>query len=227
MIPKPTRWVYLAALAVAVAGLILSTAWLVLGASHHAADGPADFGPRHAATDGHSRSSAPPASASAVRPGRPSAIPSQTARPRTLTISRLRATAPIDPVAVADDGQMEIPEDPRRVGWYRFSPPPGSGQGSTVLVGHVDSDGRGLGVLVILNRVRSGDQVLVKRTDGTTVEYHVTSRRTVGKSRLAQSGAFALDGPAVLTLITCAGPYLPDAGGYQNNLIVTAVETGS
>ncbi|MEU6273768.1 class F sortase [Streptomyces populi] len=225
MIAKPSRRFHLVALAVAVAGLALSTAWLVLGSSHHA--GPADFGPPRAGTAGNPRSSAPPANASAARPERSPGIPSRTARPQTLTISRLHATAPIDPVAVAGDGRMEIPEDPRRVGWYRFSPPPGSRQGSTVLVGHVDSDGRGLGVLVVLNRVRPGDQVLIKRTDGTTVEYHVTSRRTIGKSRLAQSGAFALDGPAVLTLITCTGPYLPDAGGYQNNLIVTAAETRS
>ncbi|MFE1444453.1 class F sortase [Streptomyces sp. NPDC058739] len=224
MIMKSSRRVLLVALAVAVAGLILSTAWLVRDASRQAVSGPADFGPVRAGADRQSLPTVPPAGASAGRPGRSPAVPAQVAQPRTLSLPRLGVTAPVDPVAVSDDGQVEVPDDPRRVGWYRFSPPPGSKQGSAVLVGHVDSDGRGLGVLVALNDVRSGDQVLVERADGSTVEYRVTARRAIDKSALAGSGAFQREGPAVLTLITCTGAYLPDAGGYQQNLVVTAVE---
>lgn len=145
-------------------------------------------------------------------------------QPSRLSLPRLGISAPVDPVGVASDGQVEIPEDPQRVGWYRFSPAPGALQGSSVVVGHVDSDGQGLGVLVALNEVRRGDQVLVQRADGARVTYQITARRTVAKDALPASGAFRRDGPAVLTLITCAGPYLSDQGGYQNNLVVTAVE---
>ncbi|MFI1562339.1 class F sortase [Streptomyces sp. NPDC020490] len=130
----------------------------------------------------------------------------------------------MDPVGVDTDGQVKVPGDPRRVGWYRFSPAPGSAEGSAVLVGHIDARGRGLGVLVALNEVRQGDRVLIERSDGSTVEYRITARRTIGKKALAGSGVFRRDGRPVLTLITCAGPYLPDQGGYQNNLVVTAVE---
>ncbi len=34
---------------------------------------------------------------------------------------------------------------------------------------------------------------------------------------------FARSGPARLTVITCGGPYLADQGGYQDNVVVTAV----
>ena len=34
---------------------------------------------------------------------------------------------------------------------------------------------------------------------------------------------FARTGPERLRLVTCTGPYLPEAGGYQQNLVVTAV----
>ncbi|MFF0201433.1 class F sortase [Streptomyces sp. NPDC005017] len=224
---KSSRRVLLAALAVAVAGLTLSTVWLVRETSRQTVSGPADFGPARAGADSRSLPSTPRADVSADGPGRSPAVPAQVAGPRTLTLARLGVTAPIDPVAVSDDGQVEVPDDPRRVGWYRFSPPPGSKQGSAVLVGHVDSDGRGLGVLVALNDVRSGDQVLVERADGSTVEYRVTARRAIDKSALAGSGAFQREGPAVLTLITCTGAYLPAAGGYQQNLVVTAVEEGT
>ncbi|NSL42855.1 class F sortase [Streptomyces sp. 8P21H-1] len=137
---------------------------------------------------------------------------------------RLGLRAPVDPVGVADDGQVEVPGDPRRVGWYRFSPAPGGPGGSSVVVGHVDSDGGEPGVLAALDDVRQGDRVLVRRTDGSGVEYRVAARRSVAKQDLAKSQAFRRDGPGVLTLITCAGPYLPDRGGYRRNLVVTAVE---
>ncbi|MFF7275090.1 sortase domain-bontaining protein [Streptomyces griseorubiginosus] len=153
-------------------------------------------------------------------------VPTTAARvaaPSSLSLPRLGVRAVIEAVGVSADGQAEVPEDPQRVGWYRFSPAPGSAEGSSVVVGHVDSDGRGLGVLVALNDVRRGDRVVVARKDGKRVAYRVASRRTVSKKDLAASGAFRRDGPAVLTLITCTGPYRPDEGGYQNNLVVTAV----
>ncbi len=144
--------------------------------------------------------------------------------PQELSLPRLGLRAPVGPVGVTDDGQTEVPPDPDRVGWYRFSPAPGSSAGSSVIVGHVDAEGRGLGVLNGLHEVRPGDRVLVRREGGSTVAYEITARRTVDKEDLADSGAFRRDGPPVLTLITCAGPYLPDNGGYQNNLVVTAAE---
>ncbi|MFC8015496.1 class F sortase, partial [Streptomyces cinereoruber] len=150
--------------------------------------------------------------------------PADPSPPKELSVPRLGLRAPVDPVGVADDGLTEVPPDPDRVGWYRFSPAPGSPEGSSVVVGHVDAEGRGLGVLNGLNEVRQGDRVVIGRRDGSVVAYRVVARRTVGKEDLAESGAFRRDGRPVLTLITCAGPYLPDNGGYQNNLVVTAVE---
>ncbi|MFF8409367.1 class F sortase [Streptomyces omiyaensis] len=185
---------------------------------------PADFGadPARAVEQA---ASAPPAgdgpspAPAAADQTRPPAVPA----PSSVRIPRLRLRAPIDPVGVAPDGQVVVPEDPDRVGWYRFSPSPGAGAGSSVIVGHVDATGRGLGVLAALSEVREGDQVAVDRQDGSTVAYRITSRRTVAKNALGESGAFRREGLPTLTLITCAAPYLRDNGGYQNNLVVTAV----
>ncbi|MER7760719.1 class F sortase [Streptomyces sp. NPDC097619] len=143
--------------------------------------------------------------------------------PTFMHIPRLGLSAPIDPVGVAPDGQVVVPEDPDRVGWYRFSPPPGSSAGSSVIVGHVDATGRGLGVLAALSKVEKGDGVAVERPGGTAVTYRIVSRRTVAKDALGESEAFRRDGPHLLTLITCAAPYVRERGGYQNNLVVTAV----
>ncbi|MEU9731756.1 class F sortase [Streptomyces sp. NPDC048002] len=216
----PSRRGLLAGLCVAVAGCVV--AGLLAVASWPDTGGAGDdFGRPPGATATVLNEPTDAASAS-----RTAQAADGTARPEPtrLALPRLGVSAPVDPVGVAADGQVEVPEDPQRVGWYRFSPGPGTTEGSTVVVGHVDSDGRGLGVLIALNQVREGDEAVVRRADGRDVTYEVTARRTVPKDGLAASGAFRRDGPAVLTLITCAGPYLPDQGGYQNNLVVTAVE---
>ncbi|MET7827009.1 class F sortase [Streptomyces sp. NPDC005386] len=146
--------------------------------------------------------------------------------PVSLSIPRLGVEAAVDAVGVTKQEQVMVPEDPKRVGWYRFSPLPGAPRGSSVIVGHVDSRERGLGVLVALNDVRRGDTVRVSRSEGRPVEYRVVSRRTVAKDGLTAVGAFRVDGPAALTLITCTGPYDAGKGGYRNNLVVTAEPVG-
>ncbi|MFF9287194.1 class F sortase [Streptomyces griseosporeus] len=221
--PSSRRYV-LAGLVVALLGLVVSGVLLV-----QARSGAEDFGP--APGDSIPRAGArvtgttPPAGEPAD--GATSPVAATVPEPSSLSLPRLDVRAPITPVGVAPDGQVEVPRDPKEVGWYRYSPAPGSPEGSAVIVGHVDSDDRGLGVLVALADARRGDRVLVDRKDGSKVAYRVTSRRTIGKQDLAASGVFRREGPAVLTLITCAGPYLPDEGGYQNNLVVTAVEAPS
>ncbi|MET7597257.1 class F sortase [Streptomyces sp. NPDC005481] len=142
--------------------------------------------------------------------------------PRKLSIPRLRVEAAVDAVGVTAEGQVEVPANPKRVGWYRFSPAPGEPAGSSVIVGHLDSRERGLGVLAALNEVRRNEIVQVTRSEGRAVTYRVVSRRTVAKDGLNAVGAFRMEGPATLTLITCTGPYDADKGGYRNNLVVTA-----
>ncbi len=214
--PAP-RLVRLLALTSALVGVLLVVRIGVLLARDDPGAAP-DFGSVPTRTESPPAAS-PPADGPAGSPRR--GVP---AEPADVSVPRLRLSAPVDRVGVAEDGQVEVPEDPGRVGWYRFSPAPGAPAGSSVLVGHVDATGRGLGVLAALADVREGDRVVVGRRDGTAVSYRVTARRTVAKDALAGSGVFRRDGAPVLTLVTCAGPYVRDQGGYQNNLVVTAVE---
>lgn len=136
------------------------------------------------------------------------------------------ASADIDsvvrPVGVAKDGQMALPPDPAVVGWYRFGPTPGSGTGSVVLAGHPDAVRYGLGPLVGLREVEEGDEVDVSRADGTVIEYTVVDVTRYDRQALP-AALFARTGPERLRIITCGGEYLPDDGGYQENLVVTAV----
>ena len=151
----------------------------------------------------------------------PSAAPET---PRTVRVQV--ASADIDsavrPVGVSPDGQMALPPRPEVLGWYRFGPAPGAGTGSVVLAGHLDSKRYGLGPLVGLREVEAGDGVRVTRSDGTAKRYTVLEVRRYDRQALPEE-VFARTGPERLRIITCGGEYLPDEGGYQQNLVVTAV----
>jgi hypothetical protein len=135
-------------------------------------------------------------------------------------------TAGIDsavrPVGVTPDGQMALPDTPEVLGWDRFAPAPGAGTGSVVLAGHLDSVRYGLGPLVGLREVEVGDGARVTRSDGTVEDYTVVDVRRFERSALPEE-LFARTGPERLRIITCGGEYVPDQGGYQQNLVVTAV----
>jgi sortase (surface protein transpeptidase) len=131
------------------------------------------------------------------------------------------AVLPVVPVGVASDGQMEMPEDPADIGWYRFGARPGSPTGSSVLAGHVDSVRFGVGPLARLSSMHEGDPVTVRTTHGP-LSFRVVRVQVISKSDVALRQVFRRGGPPSLRIVTCGPPYIPSRGGYQDNVIVTA-----
>ena len=146
-------------------------------------------------------------------------------RPVAVRMTSIDLRAPVRPVGVAGDGQMELPPDPRVLGWYRFGPEPGAGGGSAVLAGHLDSNRLGLGPLVRLRDAEVGDPVRVRAADGTTRTYTVRTVTRYDRQALP-TRLFSRGGPERLRVITCGGAFDPEAGGYQQNLVVTATPRG-
>lgn len=144
------------------------------------------------------------------------------APPVRLRVPGVALDAPVVAVGVAEGRQMQLPDDPRVLGWYRFGPAPRSGTGSVVLAGHVDSREYGVGPLARLSGVRSGDVVEVALGPGRRSSYRVDSVERFDRQALP-AAVFSRTGPERLRIVTCTGPYLPEQGGYQQNLVVTAV----
>jgi Sortase domain len=142
--------------------------------------------------------------------------------PRSLGIPSVGVRMPVVATGVREDGQMELPEDPAEVGWYRFGASPGDQRGSVVLGGHVDSVRYGVGPLARLASVKAGDQILVTGADGERLRYRVTALERISKAALPTERLFDPDSPHRLVVITCGGRYLPDAGGYEDNIVVVA-----
>jgi hypothetical protein len=165
--------------------------------------------------------SAPVPSAPVSAPAFPTATTVPPARPVTgVHLPAIGVDAPVVPVGVqpgTDD--IEIP-DIDHVGWYQLGPSPGQ-QGSAVLVGHVDGDGRP-GVFFDLGKLVPGDVVTVDFADGGRAEFRVVGRQQVAKAALP-ADLFARDGDPRLTLITCGGAFDSSTGHYVDNVVVVAV----
>jgi hypothetical protein len=146
----------------------------------------------------------------------------RTGRPARVSIPAIGLAGDVGATGVTRDGQMRLPRDPGRLGWYRYGPAPGEGTGSVVLAGHVDSATYGVGPLARLVELRPGDTVSVLTGAGRWRRYRVDSLERFDRQALPPA-VFSRSGPERLRLVTCTGAYLPEQGGYQENLVVTAV----
>lgn len=140
--------------------------------------------------------------------------------PTGLVIGELAIDAPVVPVGVEPDGDMEVPPADQ-VGWYRFGPAPGD-EGSAVLAAHVDLAGE-RGVFFDLRTLRPGTTVEVRSSDGSSRRFTVDAVTQVAKVDLATTGVFDRGGPPRLALITCGGAFDDEARSYRDNIVVTAV----
>ena len=145
--------------------------------------------------------------------------------PVKVVIKAIDITARVVPTGVDSTNAVRIPPDISKVGWYRLGVAPGSATGSAVIVGHRDGIGQGHGAFYDLSRLGIADRITVVTSSGTKLVYRVTARETIKKSKLPLDNLFAITGSPRLTLISCAGYYSRDNGGYQDNIVITAVPT--
>jgi LPXTG-site transpeptidase (sortase) family protein len=198
------------------------------------------------ACQGSTREAGPPAPTVATTPTAPEPTPTRPERPSRaadvpvrpavaepsaevavptrVDVADLDVTIAVEPVGVADDGQMVIPPDANVAGWYEFGPPPGSESGTSVIAAHVDSIASGgLGPFARLADLEPGGQVSTTDADGRTTTFDVVSVEMVAKSDITWHDVFTREGDPRLVLITCGGSWDSAAAHYSDNVLVTAV----
>jgi LPXTG-site transpeptidase (sortase) family protein len=125
------------------------------------------------------------------------------------------------PVATVGN-ELVVPKDPTKVGWWDGSSYVGDPYGSTVIAGHVDAFDRGIGFFFRLWNIKVGERVVLSAGD-VRQAYKITTVRQIPRTDLVdEAEAFDIAGPPRLVLITCAGEFRADRGGYSRNLIVVA-----
>jgi hypothetical protein len=154
-----------------------------------------------------------------LRPGPPAAARAPGLwTPERVAIAALKVGAPVDPVGVAAGGELEVPADPDRLGWWIGSALPGGRRGTVLIAGHVDTARDGQGALYRLESLPVGARIEVGAGDRTIV-YRVTARRSYAKARLPKE-LFRRDTPPQLALVTCGGAFRN--GTYDRNVVVYA-----
>ena len=131
------------------------------------------------------------------------------------------ASAAVVPVATVGR-ELVVPESGGTVGWWDGSSYVGDPYGSTVIAGHVDTVERGIGFFFRLWNIQVGERVVLSAGHRRQA-YKITSLRQVSRTDLVdQDEVFDITGSPRLVLITCAGDFHADRGGYSRNLIVVA-----
>ena len=109
-------------------------------------------------------------------------------------------------------------------GWYTGSPRPGA-IGSSIIVGHIDDDAGGPAVFFRLRHaVPRGQDLRQAGSDGTLVEFRVTSVQQYPKDHFPTEAVYGPVPDPELRLITCGGTFDLASGHYLSNIVVYATE---
>ena len=156
----------------------------------------------------------------------PQSAAAQVARPVSLTIPLIGVKTNLITLGLAPGGSMQVPVSTTVAGWFTGSPRPGA-VGSSIIVGHVDgrvASTEAQGVFFRLNTLKVGDDVFVKRADGTTAEFRVTEVQTYLKDHFPTQTVYGPTPDAELRLITCGGAFDSVSRHYLSNIVVYATQ---
>lgn len=146
--------------------------------------------------------------------------------PNRIEIPKLKTNSRIVPVATTPDGELDVPLNPKVVGWWRYGAKPGATTGTAILTGHVNYAGV-TGSMAKIGKLNPGDQVFVFGTHNanrkTEVKFRVTGVRTYHKKALPYKQIFAQKGVGRIAIVTCGGPFDASTGNYLDNIVVFAV----
>lgn len=145
--------------------------------------------------------------------------------PNGIEIPRLAAKAPIVNVTTLPSGSLDVPLDPKTVGWWNGGAKPGAKRGTAILDGHVNYKGVE-GVLARIGSLNPGDTVYITGLHNgkkTRVKFAITGVRTYHKTALPYKEIFDQKSVGRLAIVTCGGPFDAQTGNYLENIVAFAV----
>lgn len=148
-------------------------------------------------------------------------------QPVALTIATVGVhSAPIIPVGIDVNGEMDAPGTNHDVGWYDQSAKPIQDGGALLLDGHVGIYNQAA-VFKHLHQLKTGELIEVTTQDGASYAYtvyHVEQLplEDVDMRKMMHSVQPSKQG---LNIITCAGEYDPARKTYDDRVLVYAVRS--
>ncbi|MGD9531685.1 class F sortase [Pseudonocardia sp.] len=147
--------------------------------------------------------------------------PLATSKPVGLIVPAIGVdSGPLLDLGLDPAGKLEVPPDAKDVGWFDLSPTPGA-LGPAILAAHVDWKGVA-GPFQKLSELRVGDEVRVKRADGTTAVFETYDVLRYPKDQFPTDEVYGDTTDAEIRLITCGGEFDSGSGHYRDNVVAFA-----
>jgi LPXTG-site transpeptidase (sortase) family protein len=129
-------------------------------------------------------------------------------------------SAPVVPLGLTDGGALEVPEDFSTAGWWASGPEPGE-RGAAVITAHIDSKS-GPAAFYTLADASPGDEVYVRRKDGSTATFVIDRLGQYPKDDFPTHQVYDKTPEPTLRLITCGGIFDDSIGHYRDNIVAYA-----
>jgi hypothetical protein len=121
-----------------------------------------------------------------------------------------------------EKGNLGMPANIRRLGWWRDGMAPMAHSGAILIAGHYDFATAGPGAFYPLPRARRGERIHITTADGAVHTYRVVTLESYPKTALPLT-VFDRRGPPRLVLVTCGGRFDSTTKHFLDNIVVTAV----
>jgi sortase (surface protein transpeptidase) len=144
--------------------------------------------------------------------------------PRYISIDNLNVFARIMAMGVNAKNRLQAPGNVYDAGWYTGSSAPGAA-GATLIDGHISS-WTTKGVFYGINKLKSGDPIVITRGDGKKLTYVVRSVSVSDEDKVNMASLLVSTDPGKpgLNLISCFGDVMPGTNEFDKRVIVYAVQ---
>lgn len=149
-------------------------------------------------------------------------------QPRYISIPAIDIKkARIMSVGLTENNLLDTPANIADTAWFNKSATPGSGTGAVVIDGHNGGMTKD-GVFAKLSKLQKDDEIIIERGDGKKFTYYAKSNvtmslkeaNTTGMQQMMKSADPTRQG---LSLITCAGNWIPRDKVFDKRVMVRAI----
>lgn len=147
--------------------------------------------------------------------------------PHSIYINNINVSARVMPMIADANKDLQLPVNNYDAGWYSGSAKPGQ-SGAMLLDGRGIETGSYYGVFSYISKLVPGDVISVKRGDGVTLNYLVTSKEVVKTADVDMNRMLSVYSGADqgLNMISTTGAWTPDGSTLDSRVLVFAVLQG-
>lgn len=170
-------------------------------------------------TGGHGSARTGPATVAAPADAPTVALPLASSAPTGIEVPAIGVTRDsIMKLGFNEDRSLQVPPDAATVGWFSRGAAPGT-VGPAVFASHINYAGK-KGGFADIGQLTAGDEVVVHRTDGTSVVFTVDRVERASKKAFPTAAVYGPTTRPEIRLITCGGTFDASTRNYEDNVIV-------